>query len=173
MDKVVEDYIDICTSPTGVPLHCQVKKSINMTLERENQAKFITLWEPDFIGTEEGQELETLYLLLGGSYQTLRYVEECLQIQGGPFRMVGHALQIDELPPTFMRLMGNNLRPLSNEFVVVYLYDILIFNQSWEEHFRHIRQVLQTLRQHKLCAYLEKSTFGMTQVQYLGYIIDK
>ena len=28
------------------------------------------------------------------------------------------------------------------------------------------------LRQHKLCANLDKCTFGMTQVQYLGYIID-
>ena len=27
--------------------------------------------------------------------------------------------------------------------------------------------------QHKLCANLEKCTFGMTQVQYLGYIIDE
>jgi hypothetical protein len=57
--------------------------------------------------------------------------------------------------------------------MVVYLDDILIFNQSWEEHLHHIRQVLQTLRQHKLCANLEKCTFGMTQVQYLGYIIDE
>jgi hypothetical protein len=57
--------------------------------------------------------------------------------------------------------------------VVVYLDDILIFNKSWEEHLHHIRQVLQTLTTHKLCANLEKCTFGMTQVQYLGYIIDE
>jgi hypothetical protein len=30
MDKVVEDYQDIFTSPAGVPLHCQVKHSIDM-----------------------------------------------------------------------------------------------------------------------------------------------
>ena len=56
---------------------------------------------------------------------------------------------------------------------MVYLDDILIFSQTWEEHLHHIRQVLETLRQHKLCANLEKCTFGMTQVQYLGYIIDE
>jgi len=60
-----------------------------------------------------------------------------------------------------------------NSFVVVYLDDILIFGHSWVEHLHHILQVLQTLRQHKLCANLEKCTFGMTQVQYLGYIIDE
>ena len=29
MDKVVEEYMDIITSPTGVPLHCLVKHSID------------------------------------------------------------------------------------------------------------------------------------------------
>ena len=69
--------------------------------------------------------------------------------------------------------MDDILRPFTNSFVVVYLDDILIFSQTWEEHLHHIQQVLQTLQQHKLCANLEKCTFGMTQVQHLGYIIDE
>jgi hypothetical protein len=72
-----------------------------------------------------------------------------------------------------MRLMDNILWTFSNSFVVVYLDDILIFIQTWEDHLHHIRKVLQTLRKHKLCANLEKCTFGMTQVQYLEYIIDE
>lgn len=32
MDKVVEEYEDIFTSPAGVPLHCQVKHPIDLTL---------------------------------------------------------------------------------------------------------------------------------------------
>ena len=67
--------------------------------------------------------------------------------------------------------MDDILRPFTNSFVVVYLDDILIFSQTWEEHLHHIWEVLQTLQQHNLCANLEKYTFGMTQVQYLGYII--
>jgi hypothetical protein len=31
MDKVVEEYEEIFTSPTGVPLHYQVKHPINLT----------------------------------------------------------------------------------------------------------------------------------------------
>jgi hypothetical protein len=31
MDKVVEEYEDIFTSPAGVPLHYQVKHPIDMT----------------------------------------------------------------------------------------------------------------------------------------------
>ena len=49
-----------------------------------------------------------------------------------PFRMMN-------APVTFMRLMNDILQPFTNSFVVVYLDDILIFNQTWEEHFYHIQ----------------------------------
>jgi len=32
MDKVMEEYRDIFTSPIRIPLHCQVKHSIDLTL---------------------------------------------------------------------------------------------------------------------------------------------
>jgi hypothetical protein len=76
-------------------------------------------------------------------------------------------------PATFMRLMDDILRPFTNSFVVVYLDDILIFSKSWEGHLQHLRQVLNTLRQHQLDANLEKCSFGMTRIQYLGYIVDQ
>jgi hypothetical protein len=76
-------------------------------------------------------------------------------------------------PTNFMRLMDDVLRPFTNSFVVVYLDDILIFNRTWEEHMQHIQQVLSTLQQYKLYSNLEKFSFGMKKVQYLGYIVDE
>ena len=72
-----------------------------------------------------------------------------------------------------MGLIDDILQSFTNSLVVVYLDGIFIFNKSWEKHLQHIRQVLQTMRQHKLCVNLEKFSFGMSQVQYLGYIIDE
>eukprot|EP00253_Pinus_taeda_P016531 PITA_16531 len=91
----------------------------------------------------------------------------------GIFEWFVMPFELRNAPATFMRLMYDILWPFNNSFIVVYLDDILIFNQSWEENLQHIRQVLQTMQQHKLCANLEKCTFGMTQVQYLGYVIDE
>eukprot|EP00253_Pinus_taeda_P006651 PITA_06651 len=48
--------------------------------------------------------------------------------------------RLPNVPKTFMRLMDDILRPFTKSFVVVYLDDILIFSQSWEEHFHHIQQ---------------------------------
>jgi hypothetical protein len=42
-------------------------------------------------------------------------------------------------PATFMRMMDDILRPLTNTFVVVYLDDILIYSKTWAEHLQHIQ----------------------------------
>ncbi|KAI5323729.1 hypothetical protein L3X38_032801 [Prunus dulcis] len=44
---------------------------------------------------------------------------------------------------TFMRLMNEVLRPFIDDFVIVYLDDILIFSVTWEDHLHHIAQVLE------------------------------
>jgi hypothetical protein len=53
------------------------------------------------------------------------------------------------------------------------LYGILIYSKTWVEHLQHIQQVLHTLGQHKLYTNLEKCSFDMDRVHYLGYIIDQ
>ena len=72
-----------------------------------------------------------------------------------------------------MRLMDDILRPFTNYFVVIYLDGIFIFNKSWADHLQRLQQVLNTLQKHRLYANLEKCSFGMTRVQYLGYIVDE
>lgn len=61
-------------------------------------------------------------------------MEDCLQIQGRPFWMVGYALRVDKYPCYFLRLMDDILRPFTKSFVIVYLHDVLLFSKIWEEH---------------------------------------
>jgi len=42
-------------------------------------------------------------------------------------------------PATFMRLMNDVLRPFLDDFVIVYLDDIMIFSKMWEEHLKHVK----------------------------------
>jgi len=70
-----------------------------------------------------------------------------------------------------MRVMNDVLRPFLDDFVIVYLDDILIFNKMWEEHLKHVKQTLDVLKIENLYVKLSKCEFGKTSLNYLGHIV--
>jgi hypothetical protein len=74
-------------------------------------------------------------------------------------------------PTTFMRVMNDVFRPFLDDFVIVYLDDILIFSGTWDEHVRHVKHILDTLQREKLYVKLSKCEFGKTALVYLGHIV--
>lgn len=48
----------------------------------------------------------------------------------------------------------------------------LVFSHNDEDHCTHFRKVLQLLREHKLCAKLEKCEFFTSRTELLGYIVS-
>ncbi len=66
-------------------------------------------------------------------------------------------------PATFCTLMNDIFREWLDDFVVVYIDDILIYSGSLEEHAEHFRKVFQRLRENKLYAKLKKCEFGVTE----------
>ncbi|KAJ9511114.1 hypothetical protein QJQ45_013190 [Haematococcus lacustris] len=75
-------------------------------------------------------------------------------------------------PATFQRLMNDIFRPHLDQFVLVYLDDILIYSRSEAEHLEHLRTVLGLLRQHQLYANLSKCAFFLPSMDFLGHIIS-
>ena len=60
---------------------------------------------------------------------------------------------------TFMDLMHRVFQPYLDQFVVVFVDDILIYSQSKWEHEYHLRIVLQLLRDHQLYTKFSKYEF--------------
>jgi hypothetical protein len=76
-------------------------------------------------------------------------------------------------PATFCTLMNDIFREWLDDFVVVYIEDILICSGSLEEHAEHLRKVFQRLRENKLYAKLEKCKFEVKEVDFLGHKITQ
>ena len=54
---------------------------------------------------------------------------------------------------------------------MVFFDDLLIYSKTWEEHLRHVDQILSIMEEQSLYAKESKCEFGMTEVLYLGHII--
>ena len=75
-------------------------------------------------------------------------------------------------PAYFMYLMNKVFIKYLDKFVVVFIDDILVFSRNEIEHEKHLRMVLQKLREHQLYAKLSKCEFWLKEVSFLGHIIS-
>ena len=62
-------------------------------------------------------------------------------------------------PAAFMDLMNRVFHPYLDQFVIVFIDDILVYSKNAEEHAVHLRIVLQTLRDKQLYAKFFKCEF--------------
>lgn len=74
-------------------------------------------------------------------------------------------------PATFQSCMNHIFNKHMPKFVLVFFDDILIYNRSWEEHLRHLDEVLSVMEFQSFYAKMSKCKFGLTENLYLGHVI--
>jgi hypothetical protein len=89
----------------------------------------------------------------------------------GSYEFLVMLFGLTNAPATFCTFMNDIFREWLDDFVVVYIDDILIYSGSLEEHAEDLRKVFQRLRENKLYAKLKKCKFGVTKVDFLGHRI--
>ncbi|GJU71632.1 putative reverse transcriptase domain-containing protein [Tanacetum coccineum] len=113
---------------------------------------------------------------LRSGYHQLRVREE--DIPKTTFRTrYGHEFQVmpfclTNAPTLFMDLTNKVCKPYLDRFVIVFIDDILIYSKSRKEHEGHLRLILKLLKDEKLYAKFSKCEFWLSNVQFLGHVID-
>jgi hypothetical protein len=89
----------------------------------------------------------------------------------GHFEYVVMPFGLSNAPSTFQTLINTVLAEFLRKFALVFFDDILIYSTSLSEHVSHLTTILQTLRDNKLYAKMNKCSFAQKEVEYLGHII--
>ena len=75
-------------------------------------------------------------------------------------------------PATFQRYMNWILSKCIGRFCAVYLDDIAIWSNSIDEHKKHVRLILEALREAGLFASKSKTILFANEIEFLGHIIS-
>jgi hypothetical protein len=91
----------------------------------------------------------------------------------GSYELLVMPLEFTNAPTTFCTLMNDIFREWLDDFVVLYINDILVYNNFMEEHMEHLRKVFQRLRENRLYAKFQKCEFGVMEMDFFGHRITQ
>jgi hypothetical protein len=74
---------------------------------------------------------------------------------------------------TYQHYMNDVFFDYLDDFVLLYIDDILIYSNSKAEHIKHVKQMLQRLWNARLQADIDKCEFFVHEIKYLGLIVEK
>ena len=83
------------------------------------------------------------------------------------------SFNLTNAPTTFMDLMKRVFKKFLDQFVIVFIDDILVYSRSKEEYEEYLRIVLQTLRKNRLYVKFKKCEFCLERLAFSGHVISK
>ena len=184
-DLLAKGWIQPSVSPYGAPILFVRKKEGSLRMCVDYRALNKQTIKNRYPLPRTDELLDQLHGAAGFSkidlqsgYHQVRVAEEdvyktAFRTRYGHFEFKVLPFGLTNAPATFMSFMHDVLRPYLDEFVVVFLDDILIFSKNEAEHLAHLKLVLQKLREHHLYAKLSKCAFGLQEVEFLGHIVTK
>jgi hypothetical protein len=73
---------------------------------------------------------------------------------------------------TFQHVMNIIFKDYLDDFILIYLDDILIYSKNLKEHRDHVKKILQRLKENDLFAKPEKCKFATNTVECLGFVVS-
>jgi len=81
------------------------------------------------------------------------------------------SFELKNASATFQQLINNTLKEYLDDFVIIYLNDILIYSENLETHHKHVQKILEKLKKRALYVKQLKSRFKTQKVRFLNYVI--
>ncbi|GJY65411.1 putative reverse transcriptase domain-containing protein [Tanacetum coccineum] len=177
-------FIRPSSSPWGAPVLFVKKKdgSFRMCIDYRELNKLTVknryplLRIDDLFDQLQGSRVYSKINLRSG-YHQLRVREEDILKTAFRTRYSHYEFQVmsfglTNAPAVFMDLMNRVCKPYLDKFVIVFIDDILIYSKSKEEHAKHLKLLLELLKKEELYAKFSKCEFWLSNVQFLGHMID-
>ncbi|RFU77263.1 reverse transcriptase domain [Trichoderma arundinaceum] len=151
-DQLKKGYIRVSTSSAGYPVMFVPKKNGKLRLVIDyRQLNEVTIKDrtPLPLITEIRDRLTKAQwftaLDLKGAYNLIRIKEghewkTAFRTRYGLFECLVMPFGLTNAPATFQRMINQVLREYIDQFVIVYLDDILIFSETLEEHEKHVHK---------------------------------
>ena len=186
INKALENgYIRPSISPWGSPVLFTKKKDGGLrmcidyrALNKKTIKNQVPIPRIDEVWDQVGgaQFFSTLDLREG--YHQIRMREEDIEktafrTRYGQFEYLVTPFGLTGAPGCFQTLMNNIFRPHIDDFILVYIDDILIYSKTREEHLKHLETALKLLKENKVYCKESKCHFFKTEVEYLGHIISR
>ncbi|KAM1670701.1 hypothetical protein ACFX2K_044640 [Malus domestica] len=90
----------------------------------------------------------------------------------GDYEFLVTSFVLTNAPAAFMDLMNQVFRLYLDRFIIVFIYDILVYSKNEVDHARHLSLVLNTLRANQMYAKFSKCQLWLDQVSFLGHMIS-
>jgi hypothetical protein len=114
---------------------------------------------------------------LNSGYHQLRIREDIEKTafctRYGHYEFIVMSFGLTNAPAAFMEAMNRMLHEFLDDFVVVFLDDILIYSKTEAEHEQHLCLILGALRKNQFYGKLKKCAFWLSEVAFLGHVINQ
>jgi hypothetical protein len=183
-DGLAKGHIRPSTSPWGSPVLFVKKKdgSYRMCIDyRALNALTIKNRTPlprvdDLMDQIRGAKWFTSLDLRQG-YNQIRMDEESIPLTAfktkwGLFEYTVMSFGLCNAPATFQTMMNDLFRAYLDQWLVIFLDDMLIYDRDLDTHAHHVATVLQILRENKLFVKESKCDWFKPEVHFLGHRIS-
>jgi hypothetical protein len=184
-DLITHGFIRVSKSPYGAPVLFVKKKdgSIRMCIDYRALNKITIKNKYPLPRVDElfDRLLGSKYFSkidLRSGYHQVRIADEdvyktAFRTRYGHYEFMVLPFGLTNAPATFMNMMQNIFKDQLDNFVIVFLDDILIYSKNKHDHMKHVDVVLSLLRKNKLYAKQSKCEFFKKEISFLGHVINE